>query len=109
MLHHCSANSVLACLQGDLKLMARLLKAGADVNAGDYDKRTPLHIAAAEVNLTAVGSKALPLSCSKRLVWTLLDPLWCSTGCMDLSAHCCCRGTLVAAGSERQWDHGLWG
>ena len=58
-------------LQGDLKLMARLLKAGADVNAGDYDKRTPLHIAAAEVNLTAVGSKALSRSCGKGLMWSL--------------------------------------
>ena len=40
--------------------MARLLKAGADVNAGDYDKRTPLHIAAAEVNLTAVSIEQCP-------------------------------------------------
>ena len=34
--------------------MGRLMKAGADVNAGDYDKRRPLHIAAAEINLPAV-------------------------------------------------------
>ena len=97
--------SILAHLQGDLKLMARLLKAGADVNAGDYDKRTPLHIAAAEVNLTAVSSKALPVICGRSLVWTTLDPLWCSTSGMDLAAQCGCRGTLVAAGFARQPDH----
>ena len=43
-----------ACSQGDLKRMGRLMKAGADVNVGDYDKRRPLHIAAAEINLPAV-------------------------------------------------------
>ena len=31
---------------GDLRLLRRLLRAGAHVDAGDYDKRTALHIAA---------------------------------------------------------------
>ena len=50
-----------AVFEGDLKLLRRLLRAGADVNAGDYDQRTALHVAAAEGNLAAVrGSGAAP-------------------------------------------------
>lgn len=45
----CSAVS-----EGDLQLLRRLLAAGANPNAGDYDKRRPLHIAAADGNLPAV-------------------------------------------------------
>lgn len=43
-----------AVFEGDLKLLRRLLHAGADPNEGDYDGRTPLHIAAAEGNVPAV-------------------------------------------------------
>ena len=39
---------------GDMALMRRYIKAGVDINMGDYDQRTPLHIAAAEINLPAV-------------------------------------------------------
>ncbi|KAG7671633.1 putative Potassium channel AKT2 [Nannochloris sp. 'desiccata'] len=39
---------------GDLKLLRRLLRAGANVDAVDYDGRTALHIAAAEGNVPAV-------------------------------------------------------
>jgi ankyrin repeat protein len=46
----CSAVS-----EGDLQLLKRLLAAGANPNAGDYDKRRPLHIAAADGNLPAVS------------------------------------------------------
>ena len=35
-------------------LLRRICQAGADANAGDYDRRTALHIAAAEDNLNAV-------------------------------------------------------
>lgn len=35
-------------------LRSRLLRCGADVNAGDYDERTALHVAAANGNLAAV-------------------------------------------------------
>jgi ankyrin repeat protein len=42
-----------AVFDGDCKLLKRLLNAGTQVNAGDYDKRTALHIAAAEANLSA--------------------------------------------------------
>lgn len=35
-------------------LLRRYIAAGADVNAADYDKRTPLHIAAAEGKLSLV-------------------------------------------------------
>ena len=34
--------------------MKRLLKAGINVNAADYDKRTASHIAAAEGNFAAI-------------------------------------------------------
>jgi hypothetical protein len=39
---------------GDLKLLRRLLQAGADGDAVNYDGRTALHIAAAEGNVPAV-------------------------------------------------------
>lgn len=39
----------------DLPLLRRYLAAGIDVNAGDYDDRTALHIAACESNLAVVG------------------------------------------------------
>jgi ankyrin repeat protein len=35
-------------------LCSRLLKAGADVNAYDYDHRTALHVAAADCNMPVV-------------------------------------------------------
>ncbi|PSC71927.1 potassium channel SKOR [Micractinium conductrix] len=43
-----------AVFDGDLPLLRRLLLAGVAVDAGDYDKRTALHISAAEGNLQAV-------------------------------------------------------
>eukprot|EP00549_Striatella_unipunctata_P016476 CAMPEP_0118725992 /NCGR_PEP_ID=MMETSP0800-20121206/33447_1 /TAXON_ID=210618 ORGANISM="Striatella unipunctata, Strain CCMP2910" /NCGR_SAMPLE_ID=MMETSP0800 /ASSEMBLY_ACC=CAM_ASM_000638 /LENGTH=182 /DNA_ID=CAMNT_0006634751 /DNA_START=21 /DNA_END=570 /DNA_ORIENTATION=- len=43
-----------AVFDGDTQLLRRLLKAKIDVNASDYDKRTAIHIAAAEGNLAAV-------------------------------------------------------
>jgi ankyrin repeat protein len=42
-----------AVFDGDSTLLRRLLEAGTPVNAGDYDKRTASHIAAAEANLSA--------------------------------------------------------
>ena len=39
-----------------MALMRRYIKAGVDIDIGDYDQRTALHIAAAEVNLPAVRS-----------------------------------------------------
>lgn len=44
-----------AVYDGDMPLLRRLLHAGANPNAGDYDKRTALHIAAADGNLPAVS------------------------------------------------------
>jgi ankyrin repeat protein len=37
------------------QLLHRYIVAGADVNVGDYDKRTPLHIAAVEGKLNMVS------------------------------------------------------
>jgi len=50
------AASVLcqAVFDGDILLLKRLLKAGIDINAADYDKRTAAHIAAAEGNVAAI-------------------------------------------------------
>jgi ankyrin repeat protein len=39
---------------GDIMTLRRLLKAGIQVNAADYDKRTAVHIAAAEGNVAAM-------------------------------------------------------
>jgi ankyrin repeat protein len=43
-----------AVFDNDMSLLSRLLKAGIQVNAADYDKRTAAHIAAAEGNLDAL-------------------------------------------------------
>ena len=40
--------------RGDISGLALLLRAGIDVNAADYDKRTALHLAASEGNLAVV-------------------------------------------------------
>jgi ankyrin repeat protein len=50
------AASVLcqAVFDGDIVLLKRLLRAGIQVNAADYDKRTAAHIAAAEGNAAAI-------------------------------------------------------
>lgn len=42
-----------AVFKGDIPLLRRLLKARLPVNSGDYDKRTPAHIASAEGNVAA--------------------------------------------------------
>lgn len=47
--------------EGNLPLLRRLIRAGAAADAGDYDKRTALHIAAAEGNTAAVRLRAYPL------------------------------------------------
>lgn len=50
------AASVLcqAVFDGDIVLLKRLLRAGIQVNAADYDKRTAAHVAAAEGNIAAI-------------------------------------------------------
>lgn len=48
-----------AAAQGNAELIRRYIKAGINVNAADYDKRTALHIAAAEGNLDVVRSSYL--------------------------------------------------
>lgn len=50
-----AATKLCQCVfDGDIKLLTRLCKAGINLNAGDYDARTALHIAACEGNVTAV-------------------------------------------------------
>jgi ankyrin repeat protein len=44
-----------AVARGDINMLSRLIKCGADANAVDYDRMTALHIAAAEGNLQAVS------------------------------------------------------
>ena len=41
----------LTLLQGDFGQLELCLQEGGDISAGDYDMRTPLHIAASEGNL----------------------------------------------------------
>jgi glutaminase len=37
-----------ACMEGDINTIKRMITSGYNMNTGDYDKRTGLHIAAAE-------------------------------------------------------------
>ncbi|BDA49938.1 probable potassium channel AKT2 [Coccomyxa sp. Obi] len=49
------ASHLCTCVfEGDLPLLRRLIAAGAPADVGDYDKRTALHIAAAEGNTAAI-------------------------------------------------------
>lgn len=50
-----AAHLCTAVFDGDLQLLRRLLRAGANPNAVDYDKRSALHIAAADGNLPVVS------------------------------------------------------
>ena len=49
--------------EGNLPLLRRLIRAGAAADAGDYDKRTALHIAAAEGNTAAVRAHLVACLC----------------------------------------------
>jgi ankyrin repeat protein len=75
-------------------LCSRLLRCGADVNTGDYDERTALHVAAADGNLAAVR-------------------LLVEHGGADLDmrdrrvTHCCSGG--VIAGWSQGWVSGASG
>jgi len=42
-----------AVFEGDIQKLKRLVKANVNIDAGDYDKRTPIHIAASEGNMAA--------------------------------------------------------
>lgn len=53
--HKQVAYELCQCIfEGDMALMRRYIKAGVDMDIGDYDQRTALHVAAAEANLPAV-------------------------------------------------------
>lgn len=52
---HSASELCTAAAQGNAELIRRYIKAGINVNAADYDKRTALHIAAAEGNLEVVS------------------------------------------------------
>jgi ankyrin repeat protein len=43
-----SGDLIYAASKGDLEKVKTLVQAGATINAGDYDHRTPLHLAASE-------------------------------------------------------------
>lgn len=50
-----AATKLCQCVfDGDVMMLFRLCKAGINVNSGDYDRRTALHIAASEGNMAAV-------------------------------------------------------
>ncbi|KAL3917603.1 MAG: hypothetical protein SGARI_007668, partial [Bacillariaceae sp.] len=66
---------------GDSTLLRRLLEAGTPVNAGDYDKRTASHIAAAEGNLSAFR-----VLCKHGADLDLLDR-WNNTPSMEAKRH----------------------
>jgi glutaminase len=45
---------ITAAASGDLETLQRLETRGLKINAGDYDQRTPLHLAAANGHLHVV-------------------------------------------------------
>lgn len=45
---------VKACADGNLPWVKRLIKAGVEYEIGDYDGRTPIHLAASEGHLKIV-------------------------------------------------------
>ena len=45
---------IYAAAEGDVTTLKSLVARGANVNAGDYDRRTPLHLAAAEGQMESV-------------------------------------------------------
>jgi glutaminase len=50
-----AATKLCQCVfDGDIVMLSRLCQAGIDVNAGDYDRRRAVHIAASEGNLAAI-------------------------------------------------------
>ena len=54
-----AAAQLCSCVfAGNVPMLRQLLKAGADPNSSDYDKRTALHISAADGNLAAVSLPA---------------------------------------------------
>ena len=56
LLHTSQTFSLIwAASQGDIDEIKRLVAYGVDVNAGDYDQRTALHLAASEGNAEAVS------------------------------------------------------
>mmetsp|Transcript_75699 Transcript_75699/g.167661 ORF Transcript_75699/g.167661 Transcript_75699/m.167661 type:complete len:489 (-) Transcript_75699:117-1583(-) len=49
-----SSDVCIAAAQGDTDTVRHLVKNGFDVNAGDYDQRTPIHLAASEGRFSVV-------------------------------------------------------
>lgn len=68
-----------AVYECNLPLLRRLLRAGAPVNAGDYDLRTPLHVSAAEGNLVMVRTWAIVATAAAAAAQTLDSAVYAST------------------------------
>lgn len=88
--HKAVAYELCQCIfEGDMALMRRYIKAGVDIDIGDYDQRTALHVAAAEANLPAVTPCCVSAHISNNavLVW-----LTCQMHVLAIKhIHCCCR------------------
>ena len=51
---HAQSDLCDAASKGDLSLLRELVERGYDASLGDYDKRTPLHLAASENHIDAL-------------------------------------------------------
>ena len=51
---HSAMHCIYAAMSGDLQALKRYYLQGLDLNASDYDGRTPLHVAASEGQLECV-------------------------------------------------------
>ena len=71
-----AATVLCTCVfDGNMPLVKRYVAAGVPIDAGDYDLRTPLHISAAEGNLTAVCSLYPLRNSIAALMHTIWHPL----------------------------------
>lgn len=68
--------AINAAASNDLETLSRLIVMGVNINAGDYDRRTPLHLAVSAGNVDVIKyliEKGADVNCKDRWGATPLD------------------------------------